>query len=198
MSAKAAWSMPWSGYERAIVFDAPGTTRDTVTAITALAGWPVELCDTAGLPAPDPGADRKRSHAYCAGSPPGRPADALLLVFNSQVPWQATWRQLLEARWPAAIVVYSKCDLGEVPKDREAARHRDPCRHPHRVSTNWSVRSSSDWCPRSRPVGPSVPFAGQQRLLLEAIGWRRSTFIVKLSHAALRGARPFYGFRRAS
>ena len=37
------------GYERAIVFAEPGTTRDVVTAGTAVDGWPIELADTAGL-----------------------------------------------------------------------------------------------------------------------------------------------------
>lgn len=37
------------GFERAIVFDAPGTTRDLVTTTTAIDGWTVELVDTAGL-----------------------------------------------------------------------------------------------------------------------------------------------------
>ena len=37
------------GYERAIVFDQPGTTRDLVSVETAIDGWPVVLTDTAGL-----------------------------------------------------------------------------------------------------------------------------------------------------
>lgn len=37
------------GFDRAIVFDQPGTTRDIVTADTALDGWPIRLTDTAGI-----------------------------------------------------------------------------------------------------------------------------------------------------
>jgi tRNA modification GTPase len=37
------------GYTRSIVFDQPGTTRDILSATTAMAGWPVQLNDTAGL-----------------------------------------------------------------------------------------------------------------------------------------------------
>lgn len=37
------------GYDRAVVFDQPGTTRDVVTASTAINGWPVEFADTAGI-----------------------------------------------------------------------------------------------------------------------------------------------------
>ncbi len=38
-----------AGYQRAIVSAQPGTTRDVVTTTTAIAGWPVQLADTAGL-----------------------------------------------------------------------------------------------------------------------------------------------------
>ena len=37
------------GYRRAIVHATPGTTRDAVTARTAIEGWPIEFIDTAGL-----------------------------------------------------------------------------------------------------------------------------------------------------
>ncbi|MEZ5942305.1 MAG: GTPase [Planctomycetaceae bacterium] len=37
------------GYNRAIVFDQPGTTRDVLTAETAIEGWPMRFVDTAGL-----------------------------------------------------------------------------------------------------------------------------------------------------
>ena len=37
------------GYQRSIVFDQPGTTRDLLSATTALDGWPIELLDTAGI-----------------------------------------------------------------------------------------------------------------------------------------------------
>ncbi|MEQ8836614.1 MAG: GTPase, partial [Lacipirellulaceae bacterium] len=37
------------GYQRAIVYDQPGTTRDVVSSVTALEGWPVALFDVAGL-----------------------------------------------------------------------------------------------------------------------------------------------------
>ncbi len=38
-----------AGYERCIVTETPGTTRDVVTTVIALDGWPLELADTAGL-----------------------------------------------------------------------------------------------------------------------------------------------------
>ena len=37
------------GFERAIVYDQPGTTRDVIATKTAIQGWPVTFVDTAGL-----------------------------------------------------------------------------------------------------------------------------------------------------
>jgi tRNA modification GTPase len=38
-----------AGYTRSVVAPQPGTTRDVVTTRLAIAGWPVEMIDTAGL-----------------------------------------------------------------------------------------------------------------------------------------------------
>lgn len=37
------------GFQRSVVYDQPGTTRDVVTGMTAMSGWPIHLSDTAGL-----------------------------------------------------------------------------------------------------------------------------------------------------
>ena len=37
-----------AGYQRSVVSPIPGTTRDVVTTLLALDGWPVEVADTAG------------------------------------------------------------------------------------------------------------------------------------------------------
>src|SRR5262249_42285045 len=95
------------GYERAIVFDQPGTTRDVVTAATALDGWPVELADTAGLPAGVDPLDRAGIERETAQADE---ADCLLLVFDASQPWTHEHELLIE-RWPSAIVVHNKHDL---------------------------------------------------------------------------------------
>lgn len=38
-----------AGFARSIVAPTPGTTRDVVTTSIALDGWPIEICDTAGI-----------------------------------------------------------------------------------------------------------------------------------------------------
>jgi tRNA modification GTPase len=95
------------GYQRAIVFDQPGTTRDVVTAKTALDGWPVELADTAGLSAGVDPLDRAGIQQAAAQADA---ADCLLLVFDASQPWTDEQQNLIK-RWPTAAVVHNKCDL---------------------------------------------------------------------------------------
>jgi tRNA modification GTPase len=95
------------GYERAIVFDQPGTTRDVVTAHTALDGWPVQLADTAGLRASD---DELESAGVERAIAQAAAAECLLLVFDASDTWVAENDRLIES-WPRALVVHNKCDL---------------------------------------------------------------------------------------
>ncbi len=105
------------GYDRTIVHDTPGTTRDVVTAPASLAGWPVELADTAGLRVtadPLEAAGVELAEARLAA------ADAIVLVFDIRQPWDEHAARLF-GRWSGAIVVYNKSDLATLPKDGRPA-----------------------------------------------------------------------------
>lgn len=45
---KSSLANALAGYQRSVVSPVPGTTRDVVSSVTAVGGWPVELTDTAG------------------------------------------------------------------------------------------------------------------------------------------------------
>lgn len=95
------------GYERAIVFDQPGTTRDVVSTMTALDGWPVELADTAGLHASGDSLEQagmQRALDTLAA------ADLAVLVRDAERPADPGDDELLQ-RWPRAIRVWNKRDL---------------------------------------------------------------------------------------
>ena len=97
------------GYDRAIVYDLPGTTRDVVTAVAAFDGWPVELADTAGL---RPSADPLEAAGVQLAHDQLRAADLIVLVFDLSCGWSMADSELAE-RWPAALLVHNKCDLAE-------------------------------------------------------------------------------------
>ena len=95
------------GYERAIVFEQPGTTRDVLTASAALDGWPVELSDTAGLAR---GGDELESAAVAAAQRKVAQADLVLLICDRSASWSAEDQRLLD-ELPAALLVHNKSDL---------------------------------------------------------------------------------------
>ena len=96
-----------TGYDRAIVDATPGTTRDVVTARTALDGWPVELADTAGLrPSDDP---IEASGVALARARQGE-ADLVLVVLDRSVPLTDIDRAVI-AEHARGLFVANKCDL---------------------------------------------------------------------------------------
>jgi tRNA modification GTPase len=95
------------GYDRSIVFDQPGTTRDVVHADTAFDGWPVRLSDTAGLRRDADeleSAGIARAHAQLAA------ADCRVLLLDiSRAPEPLDFELL--ATVPRDITVAHKTDL---------------------------------------------------------------------------------------
>lgn len=149
------------GYQRTIVHPTPGTTRDVVTATTAVAGWPVELRDTAGLgegghPLEQAGVELARRELESA--------DLLLLVFDLGRRWSPA-AGVLCADWPAALVVHNKSDLA-------AAGPRPPG---ITVSALTDQEAAPVWeailarlVPSPPAVGAAVPFTGAQVGSLQA------------------------------
>ena len=103
-----------AGYERAIVTDVPGTTRDTVEVNVELGGLPVRLIDTAGLRDSDDPVEQlgvARSRAAMESSM------LLMVVCDGSVPFTREDAALLEQAMALAptILVWSKSDLPSAP-----------------------------------------------------------------------------------
>ena len=95
------------GYQRAIVHPTAGTTRDVVSATTAIDGWPFELSDTAGLREAQ---HRLEQAAVELARGQLASADLVLLVFDSSRPWTAADQTLIDD-WPNGLVIHNKRDL---------------------------------------------------------------------------------------
>lgn len=103
-----------AGYERAIVTDIPGTTRDTVEINVELGGLPFRLIDTAGLrdsadPIEQMGVERSRT---AMGE-----ADLIWVLCDGASEFTAEDRELLEQAQTLAptILVWTKSDLDRTP-----------------------------------------------------------------------------------
>lgn len=98
------------GYDRAIVTDIPGTTRDTVEEKAHLGGVLLRLIDTAGLRETQDTVERlgvERSREAL------RQAELALVVIDGSRPLDDLDREALEASRSAetALVLLNKCDL---------------------------------------------------------------------------------------
>ena len=103
-----------AGYDRAIVTDIPGTTRDTVEETVELGGIPLRLIDTAGLRESDDPVERlgvARSRAAM------EEAELILVLWDSSRPVTEEDGRLLERAMALAptILVWTKEDLPSAP-----------------------------------------------------------------------------------
>jgi tRNA modification GTPase len=150
------------GYTRSIVFDRPGTTRDVVTAETALEGWPIELADTAGLRS---GSDHLESAGIDRTRKMLADADCRVLLFDVSGPPHTEDRNLL-AEWPRAILVAHKCDLPDTWGDEvppEAVRVSSLTGEGVEQFANVLSRRLVPVVP---PAGTPIPFTLRQVTLL--------------------------------
>lgn len=98
------------GYDRAIVTNVPGTTRDTIEEKVNLGGLSIKLCDTAGIHSTDDMVERlgvERSRKAMAQ------AELVIVVLDGNSEPDIEEAELLSAAEaaPHALVVISKSDL---------------------------------------------------------------------------------------
>ncbi len=155
------------GYERAIVFDQPGTTRDVVTALIAFDGWPVELSDTAGLCESD---DPLELAGVAKAKQQLHTADLIVLVFDRTQPWTRD-QQTLAEHWPAALVVHNKLDLCSVARFSEFQTPRPPGIDVSALTgqrlPDLTSAITSRLVPQPPAHGDAVPFTAEQVAALQ-------------------------------
>jgi tRNA modification GTPase len=164
---KSSLSNAILGYQRSIISPLPATTRDVVTALTAIDGWPVELVDTAGVQDRAEGLEAEgMARAKQAGTsadlclwiadgsqPPVFPADSVpaarLLPVINKVDLPRCW-QLPETPWESRDVCCVSALTGEgIPALIDAIARR--------------------LVPQVPPAGAAVPFTEDiGRVLLSA------------------------------
>jgi tRNA modification GTPase len=149
-----------AGYQRAIVSPLPGTTRDVVTLLTAIDGWPVELVDTAGLRA---SGDELESAGVALAGAVIKDADAVLLVSDASQEIKPDSEFVHRARASSRVVhVCNKIDL--LPPPVRARQHSAPA-NLQLVSAltgegiaELVVTIGALLVPQPPPAGAAVPF----------------------------------------
>jgi tRNA modification GTPase len=164
------------GYQRAIVFDQPGTTRDVLSADTAIDGWPVRLTDAAGIRAT---VDPLEAEGVVRARQQLAKADLVLWVLDaSAIPAgcdvvEVAMQELADeggevAKDSRPLVVLNKIDL--LGSDRSASR-------PSAIAVSALVGLGIDallaaiadrLVPTPLRRGEAVPFTAGQTSLLES------------------------------
>lgn len=155
-----------AGYERSIVFNLPGTTRDVVTLRTAVGGWPVEVSDTAGLRG---GGDALEAAGVRLARERMTVADVILLVFDASQAWGPDDDELT-AQWPNALVIHNKVDLAEPSPDAKPGLVSS-------AQTGQGIEKllemmASRLVPEPPPAGAPMPFTVlQEQAIVETMHW---------------------------
>ena len=167
-SGKSSLMNAITGYQRSIVFDQPGTTRDVLLASTAIDGWPVELRDMAGLRATSEtleAAGVARAWSEIAS------ADLVIFVSDNTAPWNGVlYEQVLAAakqlNTPRLIIAHNKSDLAAVPADGRPPGHAVSAIRGDGVESLCQTAMHA-LIPEIPPRGIPIPFTSEQIKALE-------------------------------
>jgi tRNA modification GTPase len=150
-----------AGYQRSVVSALPGTTRDVVTTLIAVDGWPIELADTAGQRGE---AEALEKQGIGLAQMTVASADLCLWVLDAAAP--PIWPSFPSG--PLRLVV-NKLDL-------PAAWNLDEAVGAVRVSARTGTGLSelgealAGWLvPQPPPAGAAVPFTSQMCQRVEGV-----------------------------
>lgn len=140
------------GYERAIVFDQPGTTRDRIEAELIIDGWPMLAIDTAGIRETT---DDIEHAGVTAARTSISDCHICLLVVDSSVGWTARDSEIaatISSNTPSAVLL-NKSDLTDSSPetlDQDAMKQFQVS-----ATTGAGLDELLEWIPQA--INPHVP-----------------------------------------
>lgn len=156
------------GYERAIVFDQPGTTRDRIEAELLLDGWPMVVSDTAGIRETS---DDIESSGVAASLSSVDSCDLCLLVIDSVTGWSDEDEAILQAvpaDKPVAVLL-NKTDIATDATFRVPNTDRTAKEFKVSATTGHGLNNVLTWVPST--LVPDAPPLTQPLPLLAEINW---------------------------
>jgi tRNA modification GTPase len=155
-----------AGYHRCIVAPTPGTTRDLVTTLVALDGWPIELVDTAGQRSSEGAIEREGIEL---AEQAALSADLCLWVVDSSA----------APVWPDTKATFSRLVVNKI--DLPCAWNLDQARDAIQISAK-TGNGMAELCqaiadslvPEAPPPGAAMPYSPSTCTAVEAM-WRCCT-----------------------
>lgn len=105
------------GYQRSIVHEQAGTTRDLLTEESNLDGWPVRIKDSAGIRSTNDGIEQEGVLRAVQAS---ASADLQLLLVDPAEGWTQEHQQLFDLKPRQSLIVLTKSDILEGQKFPDA------------------------------------------------------------------------------
>ena len=146
------------GYQRAIVHESAGTTRDLLREQTSIDGWPIQITDSAGVRATDNDIELQGIHSSFAAV---EEADCVLILVSPEQGWTVAHHQILtKLTTQNVILIATKSDVADFhayPEDLNFARVSTSLNDPSSIARLLSCISQV-LVPLAPSAGQGVPF----------------------------------------